>query len=474
MRDSSPRPADASSGPGPHLGTPLPIPEPWIPAILAGMAALLPILVLLQFPPGAPPAAEVAPIERFATGTARSTPTADILVIVLDDFGVEGLSVTPAIRELAAQGRSYTRAYSMPVCSSSRFAAMFAWLPRRYGVGDIFNTYQPMQTPSPYSPCSLLSIPEVLKPEGYATVLIGKWHLGRCGNLLGNLFQVEDSAFVQGFDRVRQMSPDSVGFGGGTGYYSWDRVNDGNRNITTLYATDLQADEFLTMWAATPSPRFFWLSFSAPHSPYDTPPGYPAPTSTREAYEFVLEYADTRIADVLAAVDLSETYVLLFGDNGTPDDARPIGSPSGQWKGTTREGGIRIPMILAGPGIAPGEDARLVSVLDVAPTICDLVGLAWNGGQDGVSMLSSARSWVVAERFRLHPNLPAGTLVDDVAVIEHDWKLRVFDADGPGPALSVEEFYWLGGGTVERRLTPAATVRQRLRTVLANLPPRGP
>lgn len=396
----------------------------------------------------------------LALPSSGQSPSA--LVVVLDDVGALDLGVAENIRAFADQGTSYSRAYSFPVCSPSRLAAMCGILPRRVGLGDIVNTHQPSGSPSPYPPCSLLSIAEAVNPAGYSTGLFGKYHLGRCGDLTGALFDLESSAFVQGWEKVTAMNPDAPAFGSGSGYYSWVQVRDGSTNVATAYATDRQVDEFLAWWQATPGPRLGWLALSAAHAPYDTPPGYPAQNSTREAYEAVLDYADQRLAEVFALVDLQDTYVLLVGDNGTPDAARPVGSASGIWKGTTREGGIRVPFILAGPGVPAGHSPQMVSLLDVPATLCELLGLdvAW---PDSSSILSSKRAWVFSERY--------SSSLDDQAVIEANWKLRVFDPDGPGPLQAAEEFYWVDS-TTEYPLTPGPMVRDRLRAEMASLPPR--
>ncbi len=388
-------------------------------------------------------------------------------MVVLDDVGMLDIAGLPTVQALAAQGTSYTRAYGFPVCSPSRYASMFGALPRRVGMGTISNSYFPSQSPSPYAPRESLSIAEAVKPTGRATALFGKWHLGRPVGLEGELFDVSSGPFVQGWDTWRAGSPDSIAFGPGSGYYDWDRVRNGDRRVVSTYATDLQANEFLAWWAATPAPRLAWLATNAAHAPYDTPPGYPAPGSTREAYEAVLAYADSRLADVLAGVDLGTTFVLLVGDNGTPDDARPVGSQSGIWKGTTREGGVRVPFILAGPGVPIGTDDRLVSLLDVPATLCDLLGVQGASWPDSASLCGPERAWVFTERYSLtDPAVP-----DDRAVIETNWKLRVIDPDGIGPALAGEEWYWVDD-FAEYPIKPGPQVRARLQAELASVPPR--
>jgi arylsulfatase A-like enzyme len=398
-----------------------------------------------------------------------------VLVVVLDDVGHDGVeAVCENARALADQGLSFRRFYAYPVCSASRYAALFGRVPRAAGIGHTIDAFSENGGPSPAPDASELTLAERLQPT-HATALFGKWHLGRGLPALGT----SSGPFVQGFDAWRAGTPNSVAFGpaGADGYYDWFRVDDGVEQPNHAYhATLAQRDEFLAWWQATRGRKFAWLALNAAHSPYDTPPGYTAlnpldPRKTRARYLQVLDHADSVLGSVLAAVDLRTTFVLVFGDNGLPDDARVVGSPTLRHKGTTYEGGIRVPCVLAGPGISPGVSDRLVSVQDVPATVCELLGLeqAWPASR---SMLSGKpRSWVFSEVY----DTPS-TGRDDLAVVEADWKLRRCDPDGAGPEPSRDELYRLSLDPGELApIDPASAPAEyeRLLARLGTLPARG-
>jgi len=404
----------------------------------------------------------------------------DVIVMVADDMGWSERSLMPSLDVLAAQGVTFTRAYSQPTCSISRLEAMFGRLHRRQGVGDLsMNAHDPNQD---RLPVELVSIAEVLLPT-HATALVGKWHLGRA-KLFGEMDSVTSGPWEQGWEAWPAGNPSVVNAGqGATGYYGWKRVKQGDMAISSQYATDVQRDAFLEWWAATPVPRFAWLAWSAPHSPFDPPPGYESAATTREAYEHVVQYLDAQIAAVLAHVDLSTTYVVFVSDNGTPDEARPDGTPTGIWKGSVREGGIRVPLIVAGPGVVPGTTGRVVSLVDLPATIAELVGAKISRGfEDSVSFADALGRWAGAperafafsERYEVRgasENLPQPVGYDAQAVIEKNWKLVHEDQDGSGPAGFVDLYFRMPD---EQPLVPSESTQARLKAELASLPARAP
>jgi arylsulfatase B len=404
----------------------------------------------------------------------------DVLVMVADDLGWSERPLMSSLDALAAQGVTFTRAYSQPTCSISRIEAMFGRLHRRQGVGDLsMNAHDPTQD---RLPVELVSVAELLLPT-HATALVGKWHLGRA-NLFGEMDSVTSGPWAQGWEAWPAGNPSVLNAGqGATGYYGWKRVTRGDMEISSQYATDAQRDALLDWWTTTPAPRFAWLAWSAPHSPFDPPPGNGPAATTREAYEHVARYLDAQIAAVLAQVDLSSTFVVFVSDNGTPDEARPVGTPTGSWKGSVREGGIRVPLIVAGPGVVPGTTSRVVSLVDLPATIAELVGAQISRGfEDSVSFAGALGDWVGApervfafsERYEVRgssENLPQPVGYDGQAVIERNWKLVHEDPDGSGPGGFVDLYYHMPD---ELPLVPSESTQARLHAELASLPERAP
>jgi len=390
------------------------------------------------------------------------------LVIILDDVGAGDVTptTTPKLCAIADGGMRFTRAYSWPVCCPSRYAALFGRYPRRNGVGDLdFNAFQASHRRLPND---LLSLAELVKPT-HATAIIGKWHLGRA-DLTGGMNQVASGPFAQGFDIWHAGNPTVIDTGpGASGYYSWNRVTQGTVSLSINYATDVQVDDFTDWWTATAGPKFCWLSFAAAHAPFDVPPGHGQKTLVRDQYLGVLDYLDGAIDQALASVDMDETYVFIFGDNGTPEEAKQAGGPTGHWKGTTFEGGVRVPLIVLGPGVGVGESARLVSLMDVPATACEILGTTIHGMDDSQSFAddlgswagSEARTWVFAERYL------SGH--DEMAAIEASWKLIIENG--------VESIYYLPNDPLEMNpLDPAipalATISARLHAEIQSLPAR--
>lgn len=344
-----------------------------------------------------------------------------VLVIVADDFGWTERALMSSLDEIAARGVTFERFYSFPLCSPTREALMHGEWPRRSGVGAIVRAHDGDEQDT-----GRLSLPEAL---GFRSALIGKGHLGRSSVLP----ECITSGFLDdGFDHWLAGSPESINRPhAGAGHYDWFRVDDAAVDAhSSVYSTDAQLAAFESWWPE--GGGLCLLSWTAPHAPYDVPPGGTAQATTRAHYEQSIAYLDCALEAALALVDWEETLVIFIGDNGTPNDARPIGSTAGQWKNTTFEGGICVPLIVAGAGVENSgvTSQRLVSAVDIAATVLELVGReaprgfadsasfadelgAWNG--------SPARTWLLSERYG------SATEPDDVAIVTAEWKLRVYD-----------------------------------------------
>lgn len=418
--------------------------------------------------------------------------TPNVLVVVGDDLGWSERALMPSLDAIAQRGTTFTRFYTHPVCSPTRYAALYGELPRRAGIGDIISAHNSLNAPCPAPDFRNVSLAEALKPT-HKTALFGKWHLGRAsvGNRIDLLDVTESGPFVEGFDRWLAGNPNSIALGpGATGYQDWYRVDDEavTQNATT-WATHAQRDAFVSWWTTTAGPKFAWLAFNAAHAPYDSPPGSGPTGSVRGDYEQLIADLDASLAGCLAVVDWSTTIVVYLGDNGTPDDARPVGTPSGFWKGTTYEGGVKVPLIIAAPGGAAGcTTDQLASAVDIPATVLELVGQPTaRGFEDSRSLAGAlggiwtgepARDFIFTERWQ-NPAVGLSSFPDDQAVIETAWKLRRVDPDGVGGLLpAVDTAYYLPTDPYEQNpidpalLTP--TIRNRLLAELAAQPPRLP
>lgn len=426
----------------------------------------------------------------LALACSQAPPKA--VLIICDDLGKDALHLMPSVCELAGQGMVFNRAYSWPTCSPTRLATWFGQYPRRAGIGDL-SLDAGQATGQDRLPLDLVAISKVIRP----TDLIGKWHLGRAP-LFGEMNQVPSGPFAHGVRHWLAGSPSAPNAGvGATGHYDWSEVNDGDLvNNFTVYTTDAQRDAFLGLY---PMPRLCVLAWSAPHAPFDAPPGVTPAATNRGRYEQAVVYLDEAIDDCLKTVDLGTDFVVFMSDNGTPFDAAPVPGFDSYWKGSVFEGGINVPLIVAGPGITPGTSDRLVSAVDIPATLAELLDLApgetWLDSESFADELGAwngepARAFVMSERYEVTAApgaYPQPTGFDAIAIVEEEttWpgtsfrvrmKRVLADMDGNGPGGTTDVVFDLLSDPYE--LAPGqfsalpVSIKKRMNAELASLPVR--
>ena len=281
-------------------------------------------------------------------------PSPNIVLVILDDVGVDRIGVygdplahTPTMDALAAAGAWFLDAYSETVCSPSRLAMVSGTYPSRYGISNAiaYSGTDPASVPP-------LSIPTIARqlPAHYRREAIGKWHLAN--------------------KSVGMVQPLLFGFDSHTGtiaspgnYTSWNWWHNGSfllklTDYLTTWNTD-QAATSLMLWGD--DHLFLWLAYQAPHKPFHAPPAhlhtYDLPPAVEDDprlhFRAALEAFDTelgRLLDGLSPAVAGRTYVFVIGDNGTPVEAIDDGLQPEQSKGFVYEGGIHVPLIVAGPG----------------------------------------------------------------------------------------------------------------------------
>ncbi len=326
-------------------------------------------------PSVAPASPPPTPQETAHTGDLAPPPRPNILLFLLDDVGPERLSLydvgathtahTPVIDELAERGVVFDRAYSTPLCSSTRAALLTGRLPFRNGVGTAIFPTDAWELDE-----SETTLAEAFRDEGYATAAFGKWHL--------NSFVTDDW----------ETHPNRHGFDHFDGtianldsYSLWLRTRNGNTSISTVYHTQQMALRSEAWLDDAPEPWFAYIPLSAAHAPWHAPPEDLVYTPVADDAEWgpkldaMIETIDITIGYTLLSLPQEvrdRTIVVIMGDNGTPDQvASPPADPT-KAKGTLYEGGIRVPLIVLGPGIQPGRTEALASVVDIWPTLFDL------------------------------------------------------------------------------------------------------
>lgn len=321
----------------------------------------------------------------------------NLIVIVADDLGWGepgyhgGPIPMPAIDRLAAEGVRLEAFYAEPFCSPTRAALLTGRYPHRFGLQ--LRNVPPWSTRT--IPPDQKLLPERLLEAGYRTAIVGKWHLGcaRPELLPGH----------RGFQR--QYGP----YTGMIDYdtHRWkgrvlDWYHDGVPVEEEGYATDLIAAEAVRLiheWGEE-GPFFLYVAFTAPHGPYDRPPRHVPPFTAQDDpcepfYSGMLACLDEGIGSILDALEheglRERTLVVFVSDNGAPQDPIPHrrNRPFHGGKGSTREGGIRVPAVLSWPGMLPEGvvDERPYHVVDLTPTLLDVAGVSHAGAEfDGIDL----------------------------------------------------------------------------------------
>jgi arylsulfatase A-like enzyme len=312
----------------------------------------------------------------------------NVLFVMADDLGYADLSCygrrdyeTPALDRLASQGVRLTTAYSnSPVCSATRTALMTGQYQYRHRVG----LEEPLAARDVGLEPQVRTLPSVLREAGYATALVGKWHLGR----------------LPAYGPLQSGYQHFWGFRSGGVDYFTHASRQGERDLwdgdlpveASGYLTDLlagRAIDTLRRFARSGAPFLLSLHFSAPHWPWEGPAdvaesariaAIPAPDAlahhdggSLQVYAQMVGSLDRQVQRVLAALDdlglADDTLVVFTSDNGGErfSDNWPF---SGR-KFDLLEGGIRIPAIVRWPGrVRAGlvSDVAMMS-MDWMPTI---------------------------------------------------------------------------------------------------------
>jgi arylsulfatase A len=314
----------------------------------------------------------------------------NVIVIMTDDQGTADLGVagatdveTPHLDAIARRGVRFSQFYAAaPVCSPSRAGLLTGRHPFRAGMPS----NAPAEAGGAGMPARELTIAEMLRSAGYATGLVGKWHLG---------FSQETMPPAQGFDF-------SFGHMGGcidnySHFVYWggpnrhDLFRDGREvQLPGRFFGDLMVEEAAGFLERNrQGPFFLYFAFNAPHYPYQGDPKWLARYAglkvPRNLYAAFLSTMDDRIGRLMQKVDSlglrERTIVIVQSDHGHSTEERAFfgGGSAGIYRGakfSLFEGGIRVPAILSWPGHLPENQVRpqMAYGCDWLPTIAELCG----------------------------------------------------------------------------------------------------
>ena len=244
-------------------------------------------------------------------------------------------------------------------------------------------------------PLARIAMPEVLGPAGYSTALFGKWHVST-----DNEVTLDTAALEHGYATWLAGAATNIGKEGDGSHSDWLRLDDGRVRHSKAYDSLAITKSFVEWWQKPATqPRFAVVSYLTPHEPFTPPPAdllppgvapVDASADARTRYEAALSALDTLIGRVVAAIDLTITYVFVFPDNGTPASVPPPGGRYQGYKATTFQGGVHVPLIVLGPDVPSGTCDHLTHVVDLPRTVFELCGVPCaNGFEDSRSFAAS-------------------------------------------------------------------------------------
>jgi arylsulfatase A-like enzyme len=329
----------------------------------------------------------LATIGILYCSVASAAEQPNIIVILADDLGYADLGCfgavdmsTPELDRMAKEGMRLTSFHmAAPTCTASRAALMTGCYPVRVGMGDVIapradGTVSPSRVLWPNSPFGLspdeITLPEILKKAGYATGIVGKWHLGDPPTF---------NPIRHGFDEFF-----GVFFSNDMKPYAYYRNDEKlaepiDRDQQTKRYTE-EAVAFIRR--SKDKPFFLYLAHTMPHIPLAASPEFRG-KSKRGLYGDAVSEVDWSVGQVMATLrELGldkNTLVLFSSDNGgwlLRGEQGGLNAPLRGGKGGTYEGGMCVPCIAWQPGVVPADSTcdELTAAMDLLPTFAAISG----------------------------------------------------------------------------------------------------
>ncbi len=353
-------------------------------------------------------------VSSAATATVAAVPVVsskpNILLIIADDFGLDAFSQsgygiqsnkarTPNLDKLASQGIVFDNLWATPACTTTRGSIITG----KHGVHSGIS-FVPAVMDS-----AAITLQRYLRSQtetsGHQNAVIGKWHLG--GTTPANSHP-NDSGVDYYAGNITGVLPS---------YTDWALITQGISSKSTEYHTT-KVTNLAIDWInkQQTDPWFLWLAYAAPHTPFHLPPaelhtrsdlsGTATDISTRprDYYLAAVEAMDTEIGRLLSTMDATtkaNTLIIFIGDNGTPVQVVDTSVfSSNHAKNSLYEGGIRVPMIVAGQGVSRAgvREPALVNTTDFFATISTIAGKELGQIHDSYSFAKLLKSGSTAAR----------------------------------------------------------------------------
>lgn len=362
----------------------------------------------------------------------------NVVLVLVDDMGWQDTSLafglrekvtgrqfrTPNLEKLARRGLSVNQAYSScPVCTPSRAALLSGVHPARSNIlswvqagGETEETYPGLVNPKwkyeGFQPGDAVTLPELFRAAGYHTVQVGKAHFGSARTAGAD---PKNLGFDRSIGGAAAGHPSSYygtdNFAGKTGKPAHNDVPDleayHGKDIFLEEALALEAGKEIEATAKAGKPLFLWFSPYAVHTPIMANKRlvgrYKNLDPAEAAYATLVESVDNALGSLVASLkkvgQLDNTYIIFTSDNGGLSMAARGGYlnlhnlPLRSGKGAAYEGGTRVPLVFAGPGIPRGKELKTtwMTGTDLSFTLADLAGITPRAS-DGSSYASQIRS----------------------------------------------------------------------------------
>jgi arylsulfatase A-like enzyme len=325
---------------------------------------------------------------------AETSDRPNVVLILADDMGIECLKayggkshVTPNIDRLASEGMRFSHCFSNPLCSPSRATLLTGRYPFRNGLKVVLHSKSQENL---YLHPSQPSFARQLKQYGYATQLVGKWHV--------SLEHKHNTINQFGFDHYQTWQIFDEKGAKTTRYWNPFLNRDGkviSEEIKNRYGPDLDLEvhlDFITANAKNNTPFLAYYSTCLPHYPWEPTPDsdtqtYRASKVTDKGdprfYPDMVTYLDKQVGSMLKTIDdlgiAKNTIVIFLADNGTDSELVNTwgdGKQVAGGKGTMTDRGTHVPLIVRWPSRIESESVceDLVDFSDFLPTLCELTG----------------------------------------------------------------------------------------------------
>jgi len=415
--------------------------------------------------------AAIAATAVAAGSVVRAAPARpNALFILADDLGYGDLSCygrpdyqTPVLDGLARQGLKFTSNYAAaPVCTPTRCAYITGRYPQRLPVG----LEQPLTSKSPPNvglPPSHPTIASLLKANGYATSLVGKWHLGWKPEFGPNQHGFDEffGVLSGAADYFTHKSPDAPGGGEVPGGAAdlWNNLAPIDR---VGYLTDLLTDRAIEVISREHAKPFFLsLHYTAPHAPWEGPEDRAIGHTTHgsgpmvsggslKIYAAMMKSMDAGIGRVLKALARAKldrnTLVIFTSDNG--GERYSFNWPFSFQKMYLYEGGTRVPAIVRWPGVIPANRVtdQAAITMDWTATILAATGTTADpafplDGEDLMPVCTGARAPYDRSLFWRIRNFDAARVGQWKYLKDKDGE-RLFDlANDPGEKTDLQKVH---------------------------------